>query len=59
LAQIILGEIWIKVCSNEGQHPFPWANDIKGVKNTMKFKQISFPEPAGQLQSNLVQIILG
>jgi hypothetical protein len=32
---------------------------IRKSKNTLKIKKKSSPEPAGQIQSNLVQIILG
>jgi hypothetical protein len=42
----------IQVCSNEGHSPSPRGD------NSERLKKISL-EPAGQIQSNLVQIILG
>jgi hypothetical protein len=49
----------IEVCSNEGDNPSPRGDNSEIVKNTKIFFFKSSPEPAGQIQSNLVQIILG
>jgi hypothetical protein len=49
----------IQVSSNEGNYPSP-RGDNSETKNTLKsLKKSSSPEPAGQIQSNLVQIIFG
>jgi hypothetical protein len=53
-----LGE-GIQVCSNEGDSLSPRGDNSKREVYTEKFKKSSSPEPAGQNQSNLVQIILG
>jgi hypothetical protein len=48
----------IEVCSNEGDCASLREDNSKTVKHTLNLKKY-FPEPAGQIQSNLVQIILG
>jgi hypothetical protein len=46
--------------ANKGDNPSPREDNSKRVKKyTEKFQKSSSPEPAGQNQSNLVQIILG
>jgi hypothetical protein len=45
----------IQICSNEGDKPSPRGDNSKRVK----IHWSSSPEPAGQNQSNLIQIILG
>jgi hypothetical protein len=47
--------------SNEGDNPSRRGDNSKIVKKKYieKFQESSFPEPVGQIQSNLVQIILG
>jgi hypothetical protein len=47
----------IHVCSNEGDNLSPRGDDSGRVKYTDIFLKSS-PEPASQIQSNLVQIIL-
>jgi hypothetical protein len=50
----------IQVCSNEGDNPSPRGDNSKRVKIQYFFKKKSFSlKPTGQIQSNLVQIILG
>jgi hypothetical protein len=50
----------IQVCSNEGDCPSPRGDNSKKSNSTLIFfLKSSFPDPAGQIQSNLVQIILG
>jgi hypothetical protein len=52
---------WVKgiqICSNEGDNPSPRGDNSERVKMHRKFKKKSSPEPSGQNQSNLVQIIL-
>jgi hypothetical protein len=50
----------IQVCSNEGECPSPRGDNSKRVKIHIYKKNLkSSPEPAGQIQSKLVQIILG
>jgi hypothetical protein len=48
----------IQICSKEGDSPFPRGDNSERVKYTENFEKSS-PEPGGQNQSNLVQIILG
>jgi hypothetical protein len=48
----------IQVSLNEGDSPFPRGDNSERVKIHRKFLKSSSPEPAGQNQSNLVQIIL-
>jgi hypothetical protein len=53
---------WVKgihVCSKKGDCPSPRGNNCKRVRKCTGFLKKSSPEPAGQIQSNLVQIILG
>jgi hypothetical protein len=59
LAQIILGGKGIQGYSNEGDNPSVTGDNSERVKIHCKFLKSSSPEPAGQIQSNLVQIILG
>jgi hypothetical protein len=47
----------IQVFSKEGDSPSPRGDDSGRVKYTDNLSSSS--EPAGQIQSNLVQIILG
>jgi hypothetical protein len=49
----------IQFCSNEGDNLFPRGDNSKRIKITLKFKKKSSQEPEVQIQSNLVQIILG
>jgi hypothetical protein len=50
---------WIQVCSNEGDSPSPKGDNSKRVKCNENFQKSFCPEPTGQIQSNLVHIILG
>jgi hypothetical protein len=54
---------WVKgiqVCSKEGDSPFPRGDNKEKVKIHWNLKKnLPSPEPAGQNQSNLVQIVLG
>jgi hypothetical protein len=49
----------IKFCTNEGDNPSPRGDNSERVKMHRKNFKKSPPEPAGQIQSNLVKIILG
>jgi hypothetical protein len=49
----------IQICSDEENCPSPRGDNSKGVKYTEFKKKCSLPEPAGQIQSNFLQIILG
>jgi hypothetical protein len=49
----------IEVCSKEGDSPSPRGDNNERVKIYRKIKKKSSSEPASQIQSNLVQIILG
>ena len=51
----------IQVCSNEGYNPFTRGDNSERVKMhwKKKLKKSSSPEPAVQIQSNLVQIYHG
>jgi hypothetical protein len=50
----------IQVCTNVRDCPSPRGDNSETKKYTEIFKKkSSSPEPAGQIQSNLVQIILG
>jgi hypothetical protein len=49
----------IQVSSNEGDNPSPRGDNSERVKCTEKKIKKSSLEPAGQIQSNLVHIILG
>jgi hypothetical protein len=51
--------VGIQVCSNEGGSSSPRGDNSERVKIHKNFKKSSPPEPAGQIQSNLVQIIFG
>jgi hypothetical protein len=58
LAQIILGGRGFKFVQRKGIALLQ-GEIIAKEKNTENFKKSSSLEPAGQIQSNLVQIILG
>jgi hypothetical protein len=49
----------IQVCANEGDSPSSRGDNSKRVKIHWILKKKSSPEQASQIQSNLVQIILG
>jgi hypothetical protein len=51
----------IQVSSNERNIPSPRGDNSERVKIHLSFffLKSSSPEPAGQIQSNLIQIILG
>ena len=46
----------IKVCSNEGPHPFTRGDNRKNIESIQKS---FYPEPLGQFQPNLAQASLG
>jgi hypothetical protein len=48
---------WIQVYSNEWRHPFLRGDNSEKLKINKKYLKIS--RTSGQIQSNLVQIILG
>jgi hypothetical protein len=53
---------WVKgiqVCSNEGDFSSPRGDNSRRIKKHRTFLKSTSPEPASQIQSNLVQIILG
>jgi hypothetical protein len=58
LAQIILGGKGFKFVQMKGIAPVQGEIIAKELKYTENFEKSS-PEPAGQIQSNLVHIILG
>jgi hypothetical protein len=47
------------VSFKEGDSPYPKGDNSKRVKIHRKFLKSTSPEPAGQNQANLVQIVLG
>jgi hypothetical protein len=49
----------IQVCSKEGDNPSPRGDNSESENAWKFFIKSSSPEPAGQIQSNLVQTILG
>jgi hypothetical protein len=49
----------IQVCSNEWDRPSPRGVNSKTAKYTENFQKSFSPEPASQIQSNLIQSILG
>jgi hypothetical protein len=49
----------IQFCPNERERPSPKGDNSKRVKYTEFFLKSSSPEPARQIQSSLVQTILG
>jgi hypothetical protein len=49
----------IQVSSNEGVNSSTRGDNSKRLKIHSNLKKSSSPEPAGQIQSNLVQIFLG
>jgi hypothetical protein len=59
LAQIILGGREFKIIQTKGIALLQGEIIAKEYIYTEHFKKSSSPEPAGQIQSNMVQIILG
>jgi hypothetical protein len=59
LAQIILGARGFKFVQMKGNALLQGEIIAKKQKYTKIFQKSSSPEPLGQFQSNLVQIILG